>query len=61
MYDFEAQGEDELDVVEGDRLTVIEGGSDDADWIKCRKVSTMEEGVVPASYVQVSQLYFRRV
>lgn len=54
LYDFEAQGEDELNMVEGDRLVVIVGGSDDSDWIKCRKVGSMEEGVVPASYVQVS-------
>ena len=54
LYDFEAQGEDELDIVEGERLIVIVGGSDDADWIKCRKVGSNSEGVVPASYVQVS-------
>lgn len=53
LYDFEAQGEDELDILEGERLIVIVGGSDDADWIKCRKVGSDSEGVVPASYVQV--------
>ena len=56
LYDFEAQGEDELDIVEGDRLIVIVGGSDDADWTKCRKVGSSAEGVVPASYVQVSSV-----
>lgn len=56
LYDFEAQGDDELNMVEGDRLVVIVGGSDDMDWIKCRKVGSQEEGVVPASYIQVSFL-----
>ena len=56
LYDFEAQGEDELDIEEGDRLFVIVGGSDDTDWIKCRKIGSNAEGVVPASYVQVSTL-----
>ena len=53
LYDFEPDGADELSVVEGDRLILIKGGSDDPDWVKVRKVGSTEEGVVPATYVQV--------
>lgn len=53
LYDFVPQGEDELKVEEGDRLIVVKGGSDDPDWVKVRKVGSGEEGVVPASYVEV--------
>lgn len=54
LYDFTPQGEDELQVEEGDRLIVVRGGSDDPDWVKVRKVGSGEEGIVPASYVEVS-------
>lgn len=60
LYDFEGEGDDELNVTEGDRLVFIPGGSDaDPDWVKVRKVGSMEEGVVPASYVQVRRFGFR--
>ncbi|KAL8280638.1 hypothetical protein RQP46_006961 [Phenoliferia psychrophenolica] len=55
LYDFEGEGDDELNVSEGDRLVFIHGGSDDPDWVKVRKVGSTEEGVVPASYVQVDE------
>lgn len=50
LYDFLAQGDDELSVAEGDALWVIEQDGDE--WWKCRNVSG-GEGVVPASYVEV--------
>lgn len=51
MYDFDADGEDELSVKEGEKLTVIDKeGSDE--WWKCRNASG-HEGVVPASYLEV--------
>lgn len=50
LYDFEAQGDDELSVAENDSLTLIERENDD--WWKVRNASG-QEGVVPASYVEV--------
>ncbi|KAI9631309.1 hypothetical protein KEM48_014485, partial [Puccinia striiformis f. sp. tritici PST-130] len=54
LYDFEAQGEDELTVEEGDRLFVLDDRSDD-DWWKCAMQSDGQEGVVPASYIELDQ------
>ncbi|OAV99849.1 hypothetical protein PTTG_09264 [Puccinia triticina 1-1 BBBD Race 1] len=54
LYDFEAQGEDELTVEEGDRLYVLDDTSDD-DWWKCAMQSDGQEGVVPASYIELDQ------
>lgn len=51
LYDFEAQGDDELPMVEGEQLTVVE--KENEDWWKVRNASG-QEGVVPASYVEVS-------
>lgn len=51
LYDFNADGEDELSVTEGEHLTVLEKDGDE--WWKCRN-SSGSEGVVPASYLEVS-------
>jgi actin cytoskeleton-regulatory complex protein SLA1 len=50
LYDFTADGDDELTVAEGEDLIVLERDSDD--WWKVRN-SKGQEGVVPASYVEV--------
>ena len=50
LYDFTADGDDELSVAEGEDLIVLERDSDD--WWKVRN-SKGREGVVPASYVEV--------
>jgi actin cytoskeleton-regulatory complex protein SLA1 len=50
LYDFDADGEDELSVKEGERLVIVERDSDE--WWKCRNVHGVE-GVVPASYLEV--------
>jgi hypothetical protein len=50
LYDFAADGEDELSVAEGERLLVLEKDGDD--WWKVRNARGAE-GVVPASYVEV--------
>lgn len=55
LYDFEPQGADELALAEGDRVVIIKDGSDDPDWTKIRKVGSSEEGVVPASYVELDE------
>ena len=50
LYDFSADGEDELTVHENEELLVIERDGDD--WWKCRNAKG-KEGVVPASYLEV--------
>lgn len=52
LYDFDADGDDELSVKEGEHLVVVERDGDE--WWKCRN-SHGVEGVVPASYLEVSQ------
>ncbi|TFK75940.1 hypothetical protein BDN72DRAFT_831371 [Pluteus cervinus] len=51
LYDFTADGEDELSITEGERLVILERDGDE--WWKCRN-SDGAEGVVPASYLDVS-------
>ena len=55
LYDFDADGEDELSVKEGEHLVVLEMDGDE--WWKCRN-SHGAEGVVPASYLEVGGLPF---
>jgi actin cytoskeleton-regulatory complex protein SLA1 len=50
LYDFDGEGDDELSVNEGDRVIVLDNADDD--WWKVRKGG--EEGVLPATYVEVS-------
>lgn len=51
MYDFEAQGDDELTVTENEHLIILEKENDD--WWKVRN-DAGQEGVVPASYVEAT-------
>jgi len=51
LYDFHADGHDELTVNEGDQLTILLRDGDD--WWKCRNAHGVE-GVVPASYLEVT-------
>lgn len=51
LYDFNADGEDELSITEGEQLVVLEKDGDE--WWKCRNARG-QEGVVPASYVEIS-------
>jgi actin cytoskeleton-regulatory complex protein SLA1 len=51
LYDFEADGDDELSVKEGEPLTILEKSGDE--WWKCRNANGVK-GVVPASYLEVS-------
>ena len=50
LYDFAAEGEDELAVAEGEVVTVVDQGNED--WWKVRNAQDIE-GVVPALYVKV--------
>ncbi|GAA5968784.1 hypothetical protein JCM11641_000732 [Rhodosporidiobolus odoratus] len=56
LYDFDSQGDDELSLREGERVDFVFGGSDDDEWAKVRRVDgSGEEGVVPASYVEIDE------
>ncbi|CAG8513808.1 2519_t:CDS:10, partial [Dentiscutata heterogama] len=50
LYDFDAQGDDEISIQEGDEVWVIDDVSSD-EWWKCRKGD--EEGMVPSSYIEI--------
>ena len=52
LYDFEAQGDDELSVLENDQLVLIEKENDE--WWKLQNAAG-QVGVVPATYVKVIQ------
>lgn len=54
LYDFEAQGEDELSIADGETLTVVE--RENEDWWTVKNKSG-QQGVVPAQYVEVSAIY----
>lgn len=54
LYDFVADGEDEMTVHEGETLLVLERDTDE--WWKCRNAK-LEEGVVPANYLEVSAVH----
>ncbi|KAG6854760.1 hypothetical protein C0991_001187 [Blastosporella zonata] len=51
LYDFAADGDDELSISEGEDLVILERDGDE--WWKCRN-SSGKEGVVPASYIELS-------
>lgn len=51
LYEFVAQGEDELSVTENEVLTIVD--KSDEEWWLVRNLSG-QEGVVPAQYVQVN-------
>lgn len=50
LYDFNADGDDEMTVHEGETLLVLDRDTDE--WWKCRNARG-EEGVVPANYLEV--------
>ncbi|CAI2182385.1 11383_t:CDS:10, partial [Funneliformis geosporum] len=50
LYDFDAQGEDEVSIREGDELWIIDDVSSE-EWWKIKKGD--EEGVVPASFIEL--------
>ncbi|KAH7879771.1 uncharacterized protein C8R40DRAFT_1083169 [Lentinula edodes] len=51
LYPFTADGDDELSVIEGEQLLVLEKDGDE--WWKCRNAEGAE-GVVPASYIELA-------
>lgn len=53
LYDFVAQGDDEVTVAVGDDVIVIDD-SQSAEWWMVRRIKNGKEGVVPSSYVEVT-------
>lgn len=56
VYDYQPQGEGELDIREGDLLYILEKNAED-DWWKAKKKAEREdedepEGLVPNNYVE---------
>lgn len=52
LYDFMAQGDDEVTVAAGDEVTVIDDTKSE-EWWQVRRVKNGREGVVPSSYIEV--------
>jgi hypothetical protein len=53
LFDFMAQGEDEVTVGLGDDIIVLDDSASD-EWWKVRRMKNGKEGVVPANYVEIT-------
>jgi hypothetical protein len=53
LYDFMAQGDDEVTVAVGDEVIVIDDMKSE-EWWQVRRIRNGKEGVVPSSYVEVT-------
>ncbi|CAK7218190.1 cytoskeletal protein binding protein [Sporothrix curviconia] len=53
LYDFMAQGDDEVTVAVGDEVIVLDDRRSE-EWCQVRRVKNGKEGVVPLSYVEVT-------
>ncbi|EFZ03180.2 SH3 domain-containing protein [Metarhizium robertsii ARSEF 23] len=53
LYDFMAQGDDEVTVAAGDDVVIIDDSKSE-DWWQVRRVKNGKEGVVPSSYIEIS-------
>lgn len=53
LYEFMAQGDDEVTVAEGDEVIVLDDGKSE-EWWMVRRLKNGREGVVPASYVEIT-------
>lgn len=53
LYDFMAQGDDEVTVAIGDEVVVLDDTKSD-EWWMVRRLKNNNEGVVPSSYVEVT-------
>ena len=52
LYDFKAQGDDELNCREGDEVYIIDE-SKSRDWWMVQNTETRRQGVVPSSYIEI--------
>jgi len=53
LYDFMAQGDDEVTVAAGDEVIILDDNKSE-EWWQVRRVKNGREGVVPSSYVEVT-------
>lgn len=53
LFDFMAQGDDEVNVAMGDEVLVIDDSASE-DWWKVRRLKNGKEGVVPSNYVDIT-------
>lgn len=53
VYDFMAQGEDEVTVATGDEVFILDDSKSD-EWWQVRRLKNGKEGVVPSSYVEIT-------
>lgn len=53
LYDFTAQGDDEVSVSIGDDVTILDDTKSD-EWWMVRRMKNGKEGVVPSSYIEVN-------
>jgi len=53
LYEFMAQGDDEVTVAVGDEVIIIDDSKSD-EWWQVRRVRNGKEGVVPSSYVEIT-------
>ncbi|KAF3934008.1 hypothetical protein ABW19_dt0210542 [Dactylella cylindrospora] len=54
LYDFDAQGSDEVSVSAGDEVIILDDAASD-EWWNVRRTSNGKEGVVPSSYVEIKK------
>ncbi|KAK9455323.1 hypothetical protein V1511DRAFT_459030 [Dipodascopsis uninucleata] len=54
LYDFDAQGDDEVSIRAGDDVFILDDKKSD-EWWMIRHAVTLKEGVVPSSYIEVSK------
>lgn len=52
IYDFKAQGSDELSAREGDEVYIINDVKSN-DWWMCENIDTGKQGVIPSSYIEI--------
>lgn len=55
LYDFMAQGDDEVTVAVGDEVIIIDDIKS-TDWWMVKRIRNGKEGVVPASYIEITGL-----
>lgn len=53
LYDFMAQGDDEVTVAEGDEVIVLDDTKSE-EWWNVRRIKNGNEGVVPSSYIEIT-------
>ncbi|KAI1495466.1 hypothetical protein F5X99DRAFT_403453 [Biscogniauxia marginata] len=54
LYDFMAQGDDEVTVAVGDEVVVVDDTKSE-EWWQVRRLKTGKEGVVPSSYIEITE------